>query len=475
MLRNEDIKKIDELKTNFTHRWFEVDYVMKVIDIFKFSSLLKSFSHFKKQGYNFKEVLSILLILPFVGITNINLMQYKKFKAKKDVFYRLKNKPLIDWRSILWLFVIKFVNIVAANASDTGNIKCLIIDDSFLEKSGRYIEKISRMWDHVSKRYILGFKLNVMSLWDGVSFIPIDFALHREKGKNKKKPYGLTKKELKKQFSKKREKGVGSYERAKEADQTKIETGIKMFKRAIKRGLQFDYLLMDSWYTCNEFIELVRSVKKQTIHLIGMYKIAKTIFTYNDKSVTYSQLRNLLGKPKRNRKTGYYYLEAVVLLKGKSVKLFFSKKGKNGKWKTILTTNTDLSFIKMLEIYAIRWSIEVFFKEGKQLLSLGKDQANDFDSQIASATLVMMQYILISTRYRFDNYESKGELFRQAKVEIFRENLSNRLWGLLLEILNMIIEIFENEDADELIEKMFHDEKVYQKIENFINFSKIAA
>ena len=248
-----------------------------------------------------------------------------------------------------------------------------------------------------------------------------------------------------------------------------------MFKRVVKRGLQFDYLLMDSWYTCNEFIELVRSVKNQTVHLIGMYKIAKTIFTYNNKPYTYGQLRNLLGKPKRNRKTGYYYLEAVVLLKGKPVKLFFSKKGKNGKWKTFLTTNTDLSFIQMLEIYAIRWSIEVFFKEGKQLLSLGKDQANDFDSQIASATLVMMQYILISTRYRFENYESKGELFRQAKVEIFRERLSDRLWGLLLEILNMIIEIFENEDADELIEKMFNDEKLYQKIENFINFSKIAA
>ena len=476
MLRNEDIKKIDELKTNFTHRWFEVDFILKVIDIFKFSSLLKSFLHFKNQGYGFKEVLSILLVLPFVGVTNINLMQNNKmFKAKKDVFYRLKNNPLIDWRSILWLFVIKFVNIVKAKASDNSNTKCLIIDDSFLEKSGRLIEKISRMWDHVSKRYLLGFKLNVMGFWDGSSFIPIDFALHREKGANKKKLHGLSKKESKKQFSKKRRKDVASYERVKEADQTKIETGIKMFKRAVKRGLQFDYLLMDSWYTCNEFIELVRSVKTQTIHLIGMYKIAKTKFIYNDKSYTYSQLRNLLGRPKRNRKTGYYYLEAVVLLKGKPVKLFFSKKGKNGKWKAFLTTNTNLSFIKMLEIYAIRWSIEVFFKEGKQLLSLGKDQANNFDSQIASTTLAMMQYILISIRYRFDNYESKGELFRQAKVEIFRERLSDRLWGLLLEILNMIIEIFENEDADELIEKMFNDEKIYQKIENFINFSKMAA
>ena len=136
MLRNEDIKKIDELKTNFTHRWFEVDYILKLIDIFKFSNLLKSFSHFKKQGYGFKEVLLILLTLPFIGITNINLMQDKKFKAKKDVFYRLKNNPLIDWRSILWLFVMRFVNIVNAKASDNAKVKCLIIDDSFLEKTG---------------------------------------------------------------------------------------------------------------------------------------------------------------------------------------------------------------------------------------------------------------------------------------------------------------------------------------------------
>ena len=107
----------------------------------------------------------------------------------------------------------RFVNIVKANSSDNGHIKCLIIDDSFLEKTGRFMEKISRMWDHVSKRHLLGFKLNLMGFWDGVSFIPIDFAFHREKGTNNKKPHGLSKKESKKQFSKKRGKDVASYER----------------------------------------------------------------------------------------------------------------------------------------------------------------------------------------------------------------------------------------------------------------------
>ncbi|MBI9038154.1 MAG: transposase [Bacteroidales bacterium] len=113
----------------------------------------------------------------------------------------------------------------------------------------------------------------------------------------------------------------------------------------------------------------------------------------------------------------------MVLLDGKPVKLFFSRKGKRGNWKTFIGTNTTLSFIQMIEIYNIRWTIEVFFKESKQLFGLGKDQANDFDSQIAATTLSMLQHILITTRYRFENYESKGALFRQAQVEIFNEKI----------------------------------------------------
>jgi len=471
MLLNEDIHKVDELKTNFTHRWFEVKNMLELIDIFKFSSLLGNFSFFKKQGFSFQYVISALLLLPFLGASNVNEVSPNCFEAKKDVFYRLKNNPLIDWRSILWLFVIKFIAIEKAKASDDSSPKCLIIDDSFLAKSGKYIEKISKMWDHVSKKYLLGFKVNLLGYWDGKTFLPIDFAIHREKGKNEKKPYGLTLKEFKKQTKKNRTKDMASFEREKEADKSKIKTGLAMFKRAIKKGISIDYLLMDSWFTCNEFINAVRAVKTQTIHLIGMYKIATTKFIFKEQEYTIAQLRNKLGKSKRNRKTGYYYLEAIVLLDGKEIKLFFSRKGRRGKWKTILSTNTNLSFQAMLKIYAIRWTIEVFFKESKQLLGLGKEQANDFDAQIAAVTLVMMQHILISIRHRFDNYESKGEIFRQNMGEVFRKRLSDRLWGLLIALINIIAELFEECDEEELIEKMFYDEKIQRKIEYFIKYA----
>jgi predicted nucleic acid-binding Zn finger protein len=327
------------------------------------------------RGYSFEAIFSILISSGFVGASTVNSMLNgyigRHIEARKDTFYRLKNNPSICWRLVLWLFATKFRKCTEEQGEKSGSVKCIVFDDTLLEKTGRCIEKVSRVWDHVTGRFILGFKMLLMGYWDGTSFIPVDFSLHREKGRNKEKPFGLKKKELKKQYRKNRRISTYSHERSKEADTGKIESALKMFSRAIAQGFKADYLLMDSWFTCEAFIDAVLNVKHQVTHLIGMYKTPKTKFEYMGGSFTYSQIRNLLGKSKRCRKLGLYYNQAIVGFRGKQIKLFFSKQGKSGKWKVFITTNTSLSFIKMIEIYQIRWSIEVLFKEAKQLLGLG--------------------------------------------------------------------------------------------------------
>lgn len=476
MLRSKDINKIWELKNSFTQGWVEPDFIKSSLKSFSFSTLCNCLNPMKIKGYSIEIVLSILISLPFKGLGTVNSMFGKyihcQMEAGKDVFYRLKNNPLIGWRFVLWLFANKFKSITCTK-SDTNNtvgqLKCMVFDDTLLCKTGRFIEKISRVWDHVSNRCVLGFKLLVMGYWDGTSLIPVDFSLHRELGKNKEKPFGMKKKELKRQFTKKREKGSLSYERAMEADMSKIEIAIKMFTRAIAQGFQVDYVLMDSWFTCDAFIDAVLKVKKQTIHLIGMYKIAKTKFTYKGQRYTYSQIRNLLGKAKRCRSLRLYYNEAIVGYNGKEIKLFFSKQGKNGKWKVLLCTDTLLSFVKMIEIYQIRWTIEVFFKESKQLLGLGKCQSNDFDAQIADLTISMIQYTILTLRYRFEKYESKGGLFSQIKAEELEQKLNQRLWDLFVELLRLIEVLFEDMDQDQLLEKIFQNDQVYEKIAALLN------
>jgi predicted nucleic acid-binding Zn finger protein len=472
MLQGKDINKISELKNGFTPRWLEPDFIFSSLKCFSFSGLCNCISPVKLKGYSFEVIFTILVSMPFIGATSVHSMLNgcirHNIEAGKDTFYRLKNSVSVCWRLVLWLFAAKFRKLAENNSNYQGGIRCMVFDDTVIEKTGRFIEKISRVWNHVSQSYTLGFKLLLMGYWDGTSFIPLDFSLHREYGKNQDKPFGLKKKELKRQYNKKRDKGSFSQERAMEADMSKIECAIKMFKRAVSQGFMVDYVLMDSWFTCESLINAVLSVKKQTVHLIGMYKIVKTKFGYQDKMYTYSQIRNSLGKAKRCRKLGFYYQEAVVGYNGQQIKLFFSKQGKNGKWKVFLCTNTRLTFIRMIEIYQTRWTIEVFFNEAKQLLGLGKCQSNDFDAQVADATITMIQHILLTLKYRFECYESKAGMFAEIKEESTIQRLNQRLWGLFMEIIQIVQIVFIEVDEEQLMERLFQNEQVYQRLTKLI-------
>lgn len=472
MLLPKDTNKISELKSGFTHRWFEADFILGSLTCFKLSGVSKCFEGLKHKGYSLTSLFCILLTLPYLGqstvhgFLNSSLSNY--IEARKDAFYRLKNKSVIDWRSVLWFFASKFINISGKENSGQG-VKCLIFDDSVMAKRGKCIERASRVWDHVSGRFVLGYKILVGMYWEGVSCIPVDFSIHRERGRKKDKPFGLKKRELRKQFKKTRNKDSVSWQRVRETDVSKIESAVDMVKRAMKKKLEIDYLLMDSWFTCWAFVALAMKYKKQGLHLIGMYKGAKTKFDADDgKQLTYSQIRERLGKPVRCRSLGYYYKQSVVKWNGQAVKLFFSKQGKNGKWKVFLTTNTTLSFIEMIKIYQLRWSIEVFFKEAKQLLGLGKCQSNDFDAQIADTTMVMIQHLIVTLRFRYEHYESRGAIFAHDQERAVRYTLGERLWGLFLELVKVIEIMFDGCQSDEIMERLFEIEQAEQIINQLL-------
>ena len=122
----------------------------------------------------------------------------------------------------------------------------------------------------------------------------------------------------------------------------------------------------------------------------------------------------------------------------------------------------------MIEIYQIRWTIEVFFKEGKQLLGLGRCQSNSFDAQIADTTMTMIQHILLTMRYRVEHYESMVGLFSNVKEATLKQRLDQRLWGLFVELMQIITVLFEDIDEQELLEKIFQNEKVSQMINHIL-------
>jgi hypothetical protein len=85
------------------------------------------------------------------------------------------------------------------------------------------IEGISRVFDHVKHKCVLGFKELILAYFDGRTTIPVDFSLHREKGKEKN--CGLSDEEREGQFSKQRDENNPDHVRYKELDMKKTDCG----------------------------------------------------------------------------------------------------------------------------------------------------------------------------------------------------------------------------------------------------------
>ena len=57
-------------------------------------------------------------------------------------------------------------------------------------------------------------------------------------------------------------------------------------------------------------------------------------------------------------------------------------------------TELDLEVAEMLDYYARRWTIEVYFRDCRQLSGLGKGQSETFDAVVARVSIVMIRYLL---------------------------------------------------------------------------------
>ena len=96
-------------------------------------------------------------------------------------------------------------------------------------------------------------------------------------------------------------------------------------------------------------------------------------------------------------------------------------------------------------------------------MRLGKSQSLDFDAQLADTTISMIQYNILSIAKRFLDYESMGELFRQAGMETLELTIVEKIWGYLVELLSIISEIFEI-NMEEILDKIVSDNHAITKI-----------
>ncbi|GHV61582.1 hypothetical protein FACS1894195_2330 [Bacteroidia bacterium] len=112
-----------------------------------------------------------------------------------------------------------------------------------------------------------------------------------------------------------------------------------------------------------------------------------------------------------------------ALYKGVSVRLFYIKYKHATSWTLLLTTDSSLSFAKAMELYQIRWSIEVMFKK----------------------------------------YETMGVLFREIQSKLLEATIYERIYKLFLKLVAELLEYFGT-DVNETIGRIINDDKTSKRV-----------
>ena len=94
-----------------------------------------------------------------------------------------------------------------------------------------------------------------------------------------------------------------------------------------------------------------------------------------------------------------------------------------------------------------------------------------FFATLASTAITAMQYHILATARRFSSYETIGGLFREVTRNSAELTITERIWGIIIDIVSEIAQCFEIED-----EKIFETLLINRsdKLQHFIQIYESA-
>ncbi|AZK45107.1 IS4 family transposase [Paenibacillus lentus] len=344
---------------------------------------------FKKRfGYTCSFLFQLVFVLLFHHKNWFRLLESEKGDTfpGKDAIYRFLNHSGYAWR--------KFLSLLSSSTIDkirplTGEdrMSAFVVDDSMFERNrSKKVELLSRFKDHATGSFYKGFRMLTLGWSDGHTFIPVDFSLLASmKSQINGIMQGI-------------DKRTSGYKRRVEALLPAPEIIPSMIDRALSAGVQASYVLMDSWFT---HAPLIQAIVDRGLDVIGMVKADKKRYLVDERRLSLQELY-YEAIPVQGKNKGILRSIRTELSPGIPVMMVFVRhRSKKKEWLAILCTDLTISEEKMIQIYGIRWDIEVFFKCAKSLLRLQKEfQGRSYDLLISHTTIVFSRYILLAWQHR---------------------------------------------------------------------------
>lgn len=419
------------LQKHFSVKPRELDYdFRRAFDNLRFRSLLRCCGIIKGRGYDTISLLFWIVMVPFLKkpMTSLWLSKYigRQIDAKKDTYYRFLNNERFNWRKLVYKLTTK----VIALADQTPlREKVIIADDTISNKTGKDMELVSYHFDHKEHRNALGYQCLQIGYHNGIQFFPLDMAFHTSKQRPNTNLRPI-------------DKRTCGWKRRQESFVKKTDMLIQLLKNAANSGIDAACVLFDSWFSYDSVISKVVSTG---YNVICRLKNGNVKYKYEGKEYTLKQLWNQFAK-KQTRWIANYPIKGCCLVvslpETGPVKLLFTSDGSK-KWHGFLATDQSLDAAQIVGYYSRRWAIEVFFKDAKQMLYLGKEQSTTFDAAVAGYSLTMIRYLLLVYLMNTSRIIGPlGPLFQDVSDTELMLQVADHLWEQIKHAMFKSIDLF---------------------------------
>ena len=433
------------------------------------AGLLQRCGFQKRSGVPVNDVVYCLMLWVWLKVNSVSLFSRESLgtfcSGSKDILYEAMNREDWDWRALN----LRVAHQAVRQLKRPGMPVAFVLDDSIKIRSGKKMPGVSSHFDHTTGRHVMGQQVLTLGLSCAEGFVPIDSELYTSATKAQGLPVP---------FADGRSIAAKRFLVAQK--QTKPQRAKAMIKRAQRGGVDAQYLLADAWFGTKPMIKtaedallvaIVRMKKNKMKYRFSQLEEGKIIGRDMDvnalfQSAVRGQWEKIAGQPYQSKT-----LDVELNLNGTEdkaerwikVRLLFvrgiadadnAQPGKHD-WAVFLTTDVGLSPQRILELYAMRWAIEVYFKEAKQHLGFLKEQARHYASYIASIHLTAIRFCLLSIAKHQHNAADIAGIRQRITTNATNIDYASRLWQFFRALISGALDELKNllGDAADLIMK----------------------
>jgi len=404
----------------------------------RFNTMLHQARFSKRSGVSASDIVYLLMLWVWLKVDSVAMFSKDALLsfsvAKKDALYDLLNREDLDWRKLQRLTAKKVLK-----ANYKNKISAFVIDDTVKTRRGKKMPGVSSHFDHLTARCVMGQQIVTLGIANDEQFVPVDNEIFISEVKEQALDY---------KFNDRRSIAAKRYEKSKQ--QTKPEMVCDMIARAIRGGINADYFLADAWFATKHILRM--TIEQSLIAIVRMKKnkMKYRLITNGNSHLLCAQelyKQHVKGHWQTLNHAPYQSKSIVVELNLTSsakepaqwvkVKLLFVRSVDERKqqaskhdWALFLTTDSQLEDEKILEVYALRWGIEVYFKEAKQKLGFLKEQSRHYSAYIASIHLTGLRFCMLLFAKQEESSARFSEVRNDFEESLNCLNFASKLWGL---------------------------------------------